>query len=652
MSVMTTNPADATSTNVANSETAGSETTGPETVTTSRTNMLSQLSAAKLWRSTAPKAVQEAWKKSDHDLAWEAWQKHLASRKASKTITKLFNEKINPLTWGVDTDEVAFFDWLSSIDLSNIKLSKPKLSNIKKSLASKASNSLEGQLSAWIEVAATCTPSIGLSREMVALAYSLPELASHCSQTTWWALADLLIQTATEASVAANYEEAEPEQIVTEQLLAGELPLVLSVALPELQPAKELLSVARRNLSESLDQLTDGEGLITSELLEAAPLLFACWTRCRAMGEELSKGSWSSEAETQYEWLIEQILRLSDRQLRLPFAAEASCGMLPAMKMALSLSGNASDYVAASKRLKGFKAEKATVRDAPEPSNDSEWATLATLAAGWSDKSPRITVDYSDENLRLEIVSGGELLISGDWPVDVTRDGQSLAPTDEWESSCWHSDEDCDYLELSIPLSDGSTLERLFLLAREDGVAMISEMLLSDDEEHAKSKIKLQTSLTMSEGLHFAEEDETRDASLIRSDKMVAGIMPLALPEWRVEKRVGELIADGKKLRLSAEGTGENLASPIWIDFSAKRFAKQRTWRQLAVGESLKKVTDDVAVGYRIQSGKDQWLVYRSLAPPSNRTLLGQNFSGEAIYGRFLKTGEVDEYLEIDDNDE
>ncbi|MCA9231839.1 MAG: hypothetical protein KDA57_14410, partial [Planctomycetales bacterium] len=72
-------------------------------------------------------------------------------------------------------------------------------------------------------------------------------------------------------------------------------------------------------------------------------------------------------------------------------------------------------------------------------------------------------------------------------------------------------------------------------------------------------------------------------------------------------------------------------------------------WRQLTVAQSLEVQPHDVAVGYRAQCGKDQWLFYRSLDQPANRTVLGQNLSLDCLVARFLAaSGEVDELLEID----
>ena len=93
---------------------------------------------------------------------------------------------------------------------------------------------------------------------------------------------------------------------------------------------------------------------------------------------------------------------------------------------------------------------------------------------------------------------------------------------------------------------------------------------------------------------------------------------------------------------------GRFLCCPLFFDFRPRRIEKQRTWRQLTVAEKLAVVPHDVAVGFRVQSDRDQWLMYRTLGPPGNRTLMGQNISSEFYAGRFLKTGEVDEWIEVE----
>ncbi len=57
---------------------------------------------------------------------------------------------------------------------------------------------------------------------------------------------------------------------------------------------------------------------------------------------------------------------------------------------------------------------------------------------------------------------------------------------------------------------------------------------------------------------------------------------------------------------------------------------------------------DEVAVGYRVQVGKQQWLFYRSLAKAANRSLLGQNLSSEFFVARFDSQGDAQELIEIE----
>jgi hypothetical protein len=89
------------------------------------------------------------------------------------------------------------------------------------------------------------------------------------------------------------------------------------------------------------------------------------------------------------------------------------------------------------------------------------------------------------------------------------------------------------------------------------------------------------------------------------------------------------------------------LFAPLFFDLSRKRNSRPLTWRQLAVGQMRQNVSDNQAVGFRVQIGQEQWLLYRSLTEAANRTVLGQNLMGELHVSRFLKTGEVEELIEV-----
>jgi hypothetical protein len=66
------------------------------------------------------------------------------------------------------------------------------------------------------------------------------------------------------------------------------------------------------------------------------------------------------------------------------------------------------------------------------------------------------------------------------------------------------------------------------------------------------------------------------------------------------------------------------------------------------VAEQLAIQPRDVAVAYRVQSGSDQFAIYRSLAKKANRTFLGQNLVHEFFAARFKSDGTTQTLLEIE----
>jgi hypothetical protein len=107
--------------------------------------------------------------------------------------------------------------------------------------------------------------------------------------------------------------------------------------------------------------------------------------------------------------------------------------------------------------------------------------------------------------------------------------------------------------------------------------------------------------------------------------------------------------ADGDSvLRLRHAGSGGRLYAPLWIEGDRRRAAGPVTWRQLTVADTRRILGRHEAVGYRVQAGVEQWLVYRALDKPRNRTLLGCNVSCELLVGRIKPRGRVGRSIEIE----
>ncbi|HWC89765.1 MAG TPA: hypothetical protein VG433_08920, partial [Pirellulales bacterium] len=146
---------------------------------------------------------------------------------------------------------------------------------------------------------------------------------------------------------------------------------------------------------------------------------------------------------------------------------------------------------------------------------------------------------------------------------------------------------------------------------------------------------------------HSLVADETCEAWLT-AKKPQAAVLPFALGEWRSDSRAGQLtFSDGQlRLRQSTPG-GRGLFAPLWFDLNRSRLGLPLTWRRLTVAENRENQPAD-AVGYRVQVGRQNWLIYRSFTGAANRTLLGHHLLTQFLIGQFTATGEVLTLVEIE----
>lgn len=595
--------------------------------------------ADEFWHRTAPRRLVAAQRSDSPDVAWREWQRHLADRKPPKLSARL-QSRPSPLLWGLSPalEGERFGSWLADLAKS-----------------AKSPAAAEEFFSEWLSGAHERGSSLTAALEHVAVAAELPNLAAVTSDTLWWGLCDCLYSVAVDAGRASPDAERDPAAAVAQQLLAGELAVWLALHLPEVDPARALRKSGHEVFSEALVELLDGEGLPHAHFLPWWRPLFACWTRAGLLGEQFKKGVWSTDAQTQYEWLIRETIRFSRYDGSLVLRGESESEWSPdLLAAALDMAGDDADCAAAEALLPGrIVPDEADFDDddLPDPSNNSEWSGLALLATGWSKTAPRLALAYAQHPMEVELSAGREVIWRGAWQFELTCDGRpvSYIDDDEWEEQCWQSDEDCDYLELALELEGGLRLERQLLLGRDDAVLYLADYVLAEGEREREFEYRMH--LPLAESVRFEGEKETRDGLLVGT-KSLAAVIPPALTEWRSDPRGGELSSDGRRLTLTRQHRGRRFCCPLFLDFKPRRLAKERTWRQLTVAEMLDVLSPDVAVGYRLQSGKDQWLVYRSLGPAANRTLLGYNISSEFCAGRFLRTGEVDELIEIETDDD
>ena len=184
------------------------------------------------------------------------------------------------------------------------------------------------------------------------------------------------------------------------------------------------------------------------------------------------------------------------------------------------------------------------------------------------------------------------------------------------------------------------------LLAREDRFLLLADALLGP--ESPAVELHYSQALPLVSRTEFSDARETREGWLEYGRKQRATVIPAALAEWRSEFCHAELTQTDNRLTLQHAALGRNLFAPLWIDLDPRRLKRPLTWRRLTVAENLAIVPRDMAAAYRIQAGRQQWLIYRSLAPIGNRSVLGHNTIRSFVCSRILSSGDTEAIVEIE----
>lgn len=492
--------------------------------------------------------------------------------------------------------------------------------------------------------------------DALAWAYLLPALAKEDKTDL---AARLLTQLISLVDQPLSGESA--DHTLRQLWLKLELPLVLAQFAPDTRLANSFRKGAigaEARLAAGLDSLSFPK--------QARQQLLRPWLATLIRASELLRGSevaFSETAQERCERLGRNALRLarpdggstlqtaagtnSDREF-LTAAVLALPGLYPLAKLALG------------KPARDAKLPKGLLA-APQYSPSSSFAILRNR---WTAPATQTAVDFSGPHPWLDLSCGNQSLLHGPWNATLRVNDQPLSPLGGWTEVCWHSDADCDYLEIEQKLSGGWLLQRHLLLVRRDDALLLADSLLTENKLPPQDflasaatapRLEYSGSLSLAPGISFAPQAATREGYLgsalsKRKDANapLALVLPLALPEWRKQPCPGELTGNDHSLTYSLRVQGRNLFAPLWLDLNPGRFHKaEATWRQLTIGEALAIQPREVAVGYRVQVHYTQWLLYRSLAWRGNRTVLGKNFATDFACCRFHPNGETDEILEV-----
>ncbi len=273
-------------------------------------------------------------------------------------------------------------------------------------------------------------------------------------------------------------------------------------------------------------------------------------------------------------------------------------------------------------------------------------SATAIIRTGWKRDALRILVDYREAVPRLEIATADRLLVDGPWSWRAWLGDRPLEAEGPWTLSCFESDSKATFLEISAALGGGLRLERQVAVLVRDGVVLLADAITAAAPPFG-SPLRIESGVTLGVGLEAEQAEETRDVS-VYDTAMRLTALPLALPEWIAAPAGGRIEAAHGSIVLRQESEGGRLYAPLWLDCDPTRSGRPLTWRQLTVADTRQNLPRHQAAGFRVQVGFDQWLLYRALDQPRNRTVLGCNLSCEFLLGRIRRDGTVARTLEIE----
>jgi hypothetical protein len=449
--------------------------------------------------------------------------------------------------------------------------------------------------------------------------------------------------------------------LVDGDTLPAQFVLALARLFRDIETCGRMEPAARAVVAGEIARLASPHGVLNLGSGSSMVDRVARWTAFRELAAATGEPAWDEATENHWQDAAATAARLLGRQGR----RIVSGGLMPSRSTGLLLESLAG---LGGKRQRTVETLQAR-REAQPPANRGrkrclprdlldQDAAVAILRSSWNGNALRLLIDFRQAVPHLELAVGDRLLVDGPWEWSVTAGGTLLEAEGPWRVECWESDRRASFLELAAPLPGGRQFERQVVMLPHEGVILLADAVTTpgqlsrtpgghpESNGHASADhLRYASSLRLATGLEADPAEETREV-LLFDTRMRMMALPLALPEWRVG-RGGRLEATAAGLTLTQETPGTRLYAPLWLDCDPARFGRPLTWRQLTVADSRINLPPWQATGFRVQAGLEQWLVYRSLDAPRNRTLLGCNVSCDFLLGRVKPRGDIARTLEI-----
>ena len=425
--------------------------------------------------------------------------------------------------------------------------------------------------------------------------------------------------------------------------------VALSRLFGDIEACRRLEQDAAQALEEEIGRLVADQGVVTLPGGTGSAAVVARvvrWTAAREIAAATGASPlWNEATEDRWRQSVSMAVRLLGAEGRILTGAGSLPAAFSAPLLAAAEADSGKRVRRTAKALRSGKADAVKRGLLPRDLHAPD-AGQAILRTGWGRDSLRVALDHRQAMPRLEIAAGDRLLIDGPWQWRVTVGGRPLEVEGPWVASGFESDRKATFLEIAAPLAGGLQLERQIVILPRDRVILLADAVTHPAGSPPSGPLAIESTLAPAASLETERAEETREI-FVYDTTMRMMALPLALPEWSCASAGGALETTDEGLVLRQSSPGTRLYAPLWLDCDPSRFGRPLTWRQLTVADTRQNLPRHQAAGFRVQSGLEQWLLFRALDQPRNRTVLGCNLSCEFLVGRVRPDGSVARTLEI-----
>ncbi len=279
------------------------------------------------------------------------------------------------------------------------------------------------------------------------------------------------------------------------------------------------------------------------------------------------------------------------------------------------------------------------VEAVPPPLPSHGWADrpLAILRPDWTRRGDCVAVDHfgPGSTSRVEVAGRGVTWLGPSWTSPGLAEGLSptLARPTYWSSGAY-----ADAFEWSFP-AGMVEVTRTAVLIRGGHLA-----LLLQTERGVEAGVG-EVRWSLPDGMEARPDPASRALILATGrGRPTARLIPIGLPESNYPTDRGSLVAEGGEVILRQRTEGPNRCLALLVSW---RKQPPRGWRTLTVAEKSAACPASTAFAARVSWGVKQTglLIYRSLATPGLRSVLGYQTRARLIVGAFAPTGDVHPWI-------